>query len=70
MEILTDFSVNVLHPDVLALLSETDIPIRISNTFNKYSAGTIISESAAGSDEFFFAIEKIGTIEKIAEKKQ
>lgn len=70
MEILTDFSVNVLHPDVLALLSETDIPIRISNTFNKYSAGTIISESAAGSDEFFFAVEKIGTIEKIAEKKQ
>lgn len=70
MEILTDFSVNVLHPDVLALLSETDIPIRISNTFNKYSAGTIISESAAGSGEFFFAVEKIGTIEKIAEKKQ
>lgn len=70
MEILTDFSVNVLHPDVLALLSETDIPIRISNTFNKYSAGTIISESAAGSDKFFFAVEKIGTIEKIAEKKQ
>ena len=70
MEILTDFSVNVLHPDVLALLSETDIPIRISNTFNKYSAGTIISESVAGSDEFFFAVEKIGTIEKIAEKKQ
>ena len=70
MEILTDFSVNVLHPDVLALLSETDIPIRISNTFNKYSAGTIISESVAGSGEFFFAVEKIGTIEKIAEKKQ
>ena len=70
MEILTDFSVNVLHPDVLALLSETDIPIRITNTFNKYSAGTIISESVAGSDEFFFAVEKIGTIEKIAEKKQ
>ena len=70
MEILTDFSVNVLHPDVLALLSETDIPIRISNTFNKYSAGTIISESVAGSDEFFFAVEKIETIEKIAEKKQ
>lgn len=70
MEILTDFSVNVLHPDVLALLSETDISIRISNTFNKYSAGTIISESAAGSDEFFFAVEKIGTIEKIAGKKQ
>ena len=70
MEILTDFSVNVLHPDVLALLSETDIPIRISNTFNKYSAGTIISESVAGSDEFFFAVEKIGTIKKIAEKKQ
>lgn len=70
MEILTDFSVNVLHPDVLALLSETDIPIRITNTFNKYSAGTIISESVAGSDEFFFAVEKIGMIEKIAEKKQ
>ena len=70
MEILTDFSVNVLHPDVLALLSETDIPIRISNTFNKYSAGTIISESVAGSGEFFFAVEKIRTIEKIAEKKQ
>lgn len=70
MEILTDFSVNVLHPDVLALLSETDIPIRISNTFNKYSAGTIISESVAGSGEFFFAVAKIGTIEKIAEKKQ
>lgn len=70
MEILTDFSVNVLHPDVLALLSETDIPIRITNTFNKYSAGTIISESVAGSDEFFFAVEKIGTIEKIAKKKQ
>ena len=70
MEILTDFSVNVLHPDVLELLSKTDIPIRISNTFNKYSAGTIISESVAGSDEFFFAVEKIGTIEKIAEKKQ
>ena len=70
MEILTDFSVNVLHPDVLELLSETDIPIRITNTFNKYSAGTIISESFTGSDEFFFAVEKIGTIEKIAEKKQ
>lgn len=70
MEILTDFSVNVLHPDVLELLSKTDIPIRITNTFNKYSAGTIISESFTGSDEFFFAVEKIGTIEKIAEKKQ
>lgn len=70
MEILTDFSVNVLHPDVLELLSKTDISIRITNTFNKYSAGTIISESFTGSDEFFFAVEKIGTIEKIAKKKQ
>lgn len=70
MKMLTDFSVNVLHPDVLSLLEKTDIPIKILNTFNKYSSGTIISEKISDSTEFFFAAEKLETIKQIIHKKQ
>ena len=70
MEILTDFSVNVLHPDVLVLLDKSGIPVKILNTFNKYSSGTTISEGITDSNEFLFAVEKSETIKKAIRKKQ
>ncbi len=70
MKMLTDFSVNVLHHDVLSLLKETDIPIKILNTFNKYSSGTMVAEKFSDSREFFFAVEKLETIKKIISKKR
>lgn len=70
MEILTDFSVNVLHPDALGLLDNMGIPVKILNTFNKYSSGTTISEGITYSKEFLFAVEKSKTIKNIITKKQ
>lgn len=74
MERLCDFSVNVFHADALKALKGSGIPVRVKNTFNKYAAGTAITENAEegeGSDEFFFASDKFGAIKNtLASKKE
>lgn len=68
-EILCDFSVNVLHRGVLKLLKGSGIPVRVKNTFNEFSGGTLVSENAVSS-EFFFAAEKFGTVKSALEKRK
>lgn len=74
MERLCDFSVNVFHADALKALKGSGIPVRVKNTFNKYAAGTAITENAEESersDEFFFASDKFGAIKNtLASKKE
>lgn len=74
MERLCDFSVNVFHAEALKALKGSGIPVRVKNTFNKYAAGTVITEKAEESersDEFFFASYKFGAIKNtLASKKE
>lgn len=70
MQNLCDFSVNVLHPDVLKLLKGQGIDVIVKNTFNESSSGTLLSENAAyNDDEFYFAADKFRNVKRNLEQR-
>ena len=70
MQNLCDFSVNVLHPDVLKLLKGQGIDVIVKNTFNESSSGTLLSENAAYNDgEFYFAADKFRNVKRNLEQR-
>ncbi len=71
MRNLCDFSVNVLHPEVLNLLKGKGINVVVKNTFNESSAGTLLSETVDDekNEEFYFAAEKFGNVKRNLEQR-
>ncbi|CAN8075118.1 unnamed protein product [Agarophyton chilense] len=53
---LAYFGAKVLHPDTMAPIIESSIPMRIRNTFNKSFPGTLVRETEVHSD--FAAVEE------------
>lgn len=68
-ETLCDFSVNVLHRGVLKLLKGSGIPVKVKNTFNEFSGGTLVSETSY-CNEFFFAADAFGKVKPNLEKRR
>lgn len=70
MKTLCDFSVNVLHPEVLELLAGSGINVIVKNTFNESSEGTLLSEdSYETTGEFCFAGDKFGIVKRNLEQR-
>ncbi|PXF40855.1 hypothetical protein BWQ96_09445 [Gracilariopsis chorda] len=49
---LAYFGAKVLHPDTMAPIIESSIPMRIRNTFNKDFLGTLVRDSDFDSEDF------------------